>query len=31
MQIDISNLPSGVYFVRLTNDNTVAVGKIIKD
>jgi hypothetical protein len=29
-QIDISNLSSGVYFVRLTNDRTVAVGKIIK-
>jgi Secretion system C-terminal sorting domain/Receptor L domain len=29
-QIDISNLPSGVYFVRLTNDKTVKVGKIIK-
>jgi parallel beta-helix repeat protein len=28
--IDISNLPSGVYFVRLTNDRTVEVGKIIK-
>ena len=28
--IDISNLPSGVYFVRLTNEKTVAVGKIIK-
>jgi hypothetical protein len=29
--IDISNLPSGVYFVRLTNDKTVEVGKIIKN
>jgi hypothetical protein len=28
--IDISTLPSGVYFVRLTNDKTVEVGKIIK-
>jgi hypothetical protein len=28
--IDISNLPSGVYFVRLTNDKTVEVGKFIK-
>jgi hypothetical protein len=30
-QIDISNLPSGIYFVRLTNDKTVEVGKIIKE
>jgi hypothetical protein len=29
-QIDITNLPSGVYFVRLTNDKTVEVGKFIK-
>jgi hypothetical protein len=29
-QLDISNLPGGVYFVRLTNDKTVEVGKIIK-
>ena len=29
-QIDISNLPSGVYFVRVTNDKTVEVGKFIK-
>jgi hypothetical protein len=29
-QIDISNLPGGVYFVRLTNDKTVEVGKFIK-
>jgi hypothetical protein len=29
--VDISNLPSGVYFVRLTNDRTVEVGKIIKE
>ena len=29
-QIDISNLPSGVYFVRLTGDRTVEVGKITK-
>ena len=28
--IDISPLPSGVYFVRLTNEKTVEVGKIIK-
>jgi hypothetical protein len=28
--IDISNLPRGVYFVRLTNDKTVEVGKFIK-
>jgi photosystem II stability/assembly factor-like uncharacterized protein len=30
-QIDISSLPSGVYFVRLTNDKTVEVGKFIKE
>ena len=30
-QIDISNLPSGVYIVRLTNDKTVEVRKIIKE
>ena len=30
-QIDINTLPSGVYFVRLTNDKTVEVGKIIKE
>jgi hypothetical protein len=29
-QIDITSLPSGVYFVRLTNDKTVQVGKIVK-
>lgn len=29
-QVDISSLPSGVYFVRLTSDKTVATGKIIK-
>ncbi len=29
-QIDISNLPKGVYFVRVTNDKTVEVGKFIK-
>jgi hypothetical protein len=29
-QIDISNLPSGVYCVRLTNDRTVGIGKFIK-
>ena len=29
-QIDITSLPSGVYFVRVTNDRTVEVGKIIK-
>ncbi len=28
--IDISNLPSGVYFVRLTNERTVEAGKIVK-
>ena len=29
-QLDISNLPSGVYFVRVQVDKTVQVGKIIK-
>jgi hypothetical protein len=29
-QIDISSLPSGVYFVRLTNDKTVELGKFVK-
>jgi Secretion system C-terminal sorting domain len=28
--IDISNLPSGVYFVRLTNNKTVSTWKFIK-
>ena len=30
-QIDISNLPSGVYFVRVTGEKTVQVGKMIKE
>jgi hypothetical protein len=30
-KIDISKLPSGVYFARLTGEKTVEVGKIIKD
>lgn len=30
-QIDISSLPRGVYFVRLTNDSTVEVGKFVKE
>jgi len=29
-QLDISTLPAGVYVVRLTNDRTTQVGKIIK-
>jgi hypothetical protein len=29
--IDISSMPSGVYFVRVTNEKTVEVGKIIKN
>jgi hypothetical protein len=28
--LDISSLPSGVYFVRLTGESTVEVGKFIK-
>ncbi len=28
--IDICNLPSGIYFVKLTNNLTVQVGKFIK-
>jgi hypothetical protein len=28
--IDISNLPNGVYIVRLADDKTVEVGKIVK-
>lgn len=30
-QIDISKLPSGIYFIKLTNDETVEVRKIIKE
>ena len=30
-QIDISNLPSGVYFMRLTNDKMVELGKFVKE
>ena len=30
-QIDISALPGGVYFVRVTNDKTVEVGKFVKE
>ena len=29
-QVDISSLPTGVYFVRLTNDRAVGIGKFIK-
>jgi photosystem II stability/assembly factor-like uncharacterized protein len=29
--VDISNLPNGVYFVRLTNEKAVEVGKFIKE
>jgi hypothetical protein len=28
--IDISTLPSGIYFVRVTGEKTVEVGKFIK-
>jgi uncharacterized delta-60 repeat protein len=30
-QIDISNLPSGIYFVKLANDKVVEVGKFVKE
>ncbi len=30
-QLDISGLPGGVYFVRLTNDITVKLGKFVKE
>ena len=30
-QVDISNLTSGVYFVRVTNDRTVVVRKFVKE
>jgi hypothetical protein len=29
-KIDVATLPNGVYFVRLTNDRTVGIGKFIK-
>jgi hypothetical protein len=29
-QLDISNLPSGVYFIRMTGERKVQVGKFIK-
>jgi hypothetical protein len=29
-QLDISNLPSGVYFVRITNNRTLELGKFVK-
>jgi hypothetical protein len=29
-QLDISSLPSGVYFIRVTNERTVEVGKFVK-
>jgi hypothetical protein len=30
-QIDINTLPCGIYFVRLSNENIIEVGKIIKN
>jgi hypothetical protein len=30
IRLDISNLPSGVYFVRLINNGTVEEGKFLK-
>jgi hypothetical protein len=30
-QIDINALPRGVYFVRLQNEKTVEVGKMVKE
>jgi hypothetical protein len=30
-QFDITNLPVGVYFMKLTNEKTVQIGKIIKE
>jgi len=30
-QLDISSLPQGIYFVRLTNDKTITMGKLIKE
>ncbi|MDD5571405.1 MAG: M1 family aminopeptidase [Bacteroidales bacterium] len=29
-KVDISNLPSGIYFIKVVNENGVSVGKIIK-
>jgi len=29
-QLDISDLPSGVYFVRVINDKAVSIGKFVK-
>lgn len=29
-QFDISNLPKGIYFIKLINENTIQIGKIIK-
>jgi len=30
-QLDVSCLPNGVYFIRLTSDKTVSIGKFIKE
>jgi len=31
MKIDIRNLPNGVYFVRLTGDKVLRMGKFVKE
>jgi len=30
IQLDIRNLPGGIYFIRLTNDKSVSLGKFVK-
>ncbi len=29
--VDVSGLPTGVYFLRITDDTTVQVGKFVKE